>query len=71
MASPAAPGLFFCFAAMVLLIFVSVSVPVWNDIYFLDAHIGGVRDVRFGIWGFTGSEKHLGYTFDPSILGFS
>jgi len=70
MASPAVPGLFFCFAAMVLLIFVSVSVPVWNDIYFLDANVNG-HEIRFGIWGFTGSPKHLGYTFDPSILGFS
>jgi len=70
MASPAVPGLLFCFAAMVLLIFVSVSVPVWDKIYFLDANING-RDIRFGIWGYTGSPKGLGYTFDPSILGFN
>jgi len=55
---------------MVLLIFVSVSVPVWNDIYFLSANVNG-QTIRFGVWGFTGSAKQLGYTFDPSILGFS
>jgi len=70
MASPAVPGLLLCFAAMVLLIFASVSVPVWNDVYFLNANING-RVIRFGVWGFTGSQKHLGYTFDPTVLGFS
>ncbi|KZS87470.1 pali-domain-containing protein, partial [Sistotremastrum niveocremeum HHB9708] len=70
MASPATPGLFFCFAAMVLLIFVSVSVPVWDKISFLDANISG-RVIRFGCWGYTGSAKHLGYSFDPSVLGFN
>lgn len=63
------PGLFFCFAAMVLLVFASVSVPVWNDVYFLNANING-REIRFGVWGFTGSKKQLGYSFDPIDLGF-
>jgi hypothetical protein len=69
MASPAVPGLFFCFAAMVLLIFVSVSVPVWNAIYFLSANING-RVIRFGVWGYTGSQRQIGYSFDPAALGF-
>ncbi|GJJ13590.1 putative secondary metabolism biosyntheticenzyme [Clathrus columnatus] len=70
MASPAAPGLFFAFAAMVLLIFVSVSVPTWNAIYFLRVFTEG-HDIRFGIFGFTGSGRSVGYTFDPSIVGLS
>jgi len=69
MASPAVPGLFFCFAAMVLLIFVSISAPVWNNISFLDVNVDG-REIHFGCWGYTGSQRSLGYTFDPSVLGF-
>jgi len=69
MASPAIPGLFLCFAAMVLLIFVSVSSPVWDAISFLDVNING-KVIHFGCWGYTGSPKHLGYSFDPSVLGF-
>ncbi|KAL0578418.1 hypothetical protein V5O48_003568 [Marasmius crinis-equi] len=69
MASPAAPGLFLCFAATVLLIFACVAVPVWNDIYFLSAG-EGPQQMRFGIFGFTGSDTHIGYDFDPALLGF-
>ncbi|KAK1217498.1 hypothetical protein PQX77_019849 [Marasmius sp. AFHP31] len=57
-ASPALPGLFLCFAAAVLLIFASVSAPTWNAVYFLQ---GG--EVRYGIFGFTGSDTSIGYWF--------
>ncbi|KAF8499825.1 pali-domain-containing protein [Russula emetica] len=62
MASPALPGLIFCFSAMVLLIIVSVSVPTWKDVYFLRASNGGVND-RFGVFGYTGTHTRLGYRF--------
>jgi len=58
--SPAAPGLLFCFVAFVLLLFVTVSAPIWNDISFLDTDIGG-QEIHFGVFGFTGSQKRLGY----------
>lgn len=70
MASPAAPALFLCFAAMVLLIFVSVSVPTWNAIYFLKVFVEG-REIRFGCFGFTGSGRNVGYSFDPTLIGLS
>ncbi|KIJ67696.1 hypothetical protein HYDPIDRAFT_82908 [Hydnomerulius pinastri MD-312] len=57
-ASSALPGLFFCFSAMVLLIFVSVSAPTWDRISFLNAN-----GLSFGVLGFTGSKPHVGYDF--------
>jgi len=70
MASPALPGLFFCFAACVLLIFVSVSAPTWNAISFLNIFANG-RSIHFGCFGYTGTHAHLGYNFDPSIVGIN
>jgi hypothetical protein len=49
MVSPAFPGLFFAFAAMALLIFVSVSPPVWDKVNFLDATIGGQNSI-YGVF---------------------
>ncbi|KAH8116766.1 pali-domain-containing protein [Phellopilus nigrolimitatus] len=66
-ASPAIPGLFFCFAAAVLLLFVSISSPTWEKISFLDVSTGG-QTTHFGVFGFTGSSTHIGYLF-PSSLG--
>ncbi|KAG7562336.1 hypothetical protein FFLO_02228 [Filobasidium floriforme] len=68
MPSPALSGFFFCFAAMVLLIFVSVSTPVWRNIYFLKATV--TEEIRYGIWGYCVqggecSSAMLGYA--PSI----
>lgn len=63
-AGPALPGLFLVFAAMVLLIFVCVSTPTWNAISFLN-----VGSVRYGVFGFTGSQTHIGYDFNPAELG--
>ncbi|ESK96822.1 hypothetical protein Moror_6618 [Moniliophthora roreri MCA 2997] len=66
------PGLFFCFAATVLLVFVSVSSPTWESISFLD--VGSGPSVRhFGVFGYTGSEVGIGYEFpglnsEPEIL---
>ena len=69
MASPAVPGLLFCFAAAVLLVFVSVSAPTWESISFLNVH-NGDRVIHFGVFGYTGTGTHIGYNFDQSILGF-
>jgi len=69
-ASPALPGLFFCFAACVLLIFVSVSAPTWNAISFLNVSFNG-RSIHFGCFGYTGTHTHVGYTFDASQIGIS
>jgi len=68
MASPAVPGLLLCFAAMVLLIVVSVSAPIWENVSFLDVTSGG-RTIHFGVFGYTGSRTSVGYFFDPSVLG--
>ncbi|KAJ7582500.1 pali-domain-containing protein [Mycena floridula] len=57
-ASAAVPGLLLCTAATILLIFVCVSSPTWNSVYFLDA---GAR--RYGVFGFTGSKTMIGYDF--------
>jgi len=70
MASPALPGLFFCFAAMVLLIFASISVPVWSKVTFLNATWNG-SEVDFGCWGYTGSSKMLGYTWTQALPGIT
>jgi len=57
-ATGALPGLFFCFSAMVLLIFVSVSAPTWDSISFLNTN-----GLSFGVLGYTGSKPHVGYYF--------
>ena len=44
--------------------------PARNVCRRLRVQCPGVRIV-VGIWGFTGSSKGLGYTFEPAILGFS
>lgn len=74
--SPAFSGFFFCFAAMVLLLFVSVSAPTWNSIYFLrvNAISAPATQLRFGIFGtcVTGkgcSSATLGYPLTLSGLG--
>jgi len=61
-ASAAVPGLFFCLAATVLLIFVSISSPTWDKISFLNVGTGQ-NQIRYGILGFTGSKAKLGYEF--------
>jgi len=66
MPSPAVPGLFFCFAAMVLLIFASVSVPIWDKVTFLNTTVGG-KTVDFGVFGYTGSKHMLGYSFQQAL----
>ncbi|EPQ57447.1 pali-domain-containing protein [Gloeophyllum trabeum ATCC 11539] len=67
-AGAALPGLFFCFAAMVLLIFVSVSAPTWNAVRFLSVYAPG-HTTRFGCFGYTGTDHHIGYYFDQAIIG--
>jgi len=63
MANPAFPGLLLCFVAFVLLLFTTISAPIWDKVSFLDADIGG-REIHFGVFGFTGSAKRLGYPID-------
>ncbi|PPQ98714.1 hypothetical protein CVT24_003422 [Panaeolus cyanescens] len=62
------PGFFLCFAAMVLLIFVSVSVPTWNSVYFLRVGPSGSDQLRYGVFGFTGSSVRIGYDFTNDSL---
>ncbi|KAF8232195.1 pali-domain-containing protein [Tricholoma matsutake] len=60
-ASAAVPGLFLCFSATVLLVFVSVSVPTWDKISFLN--VGRApNQVAYGVFGFTRSKIAVGYT---------
>ncbi|KAJ3737418.1 actin cortical patch SUR7/pH-response regulator pali [Lentinula guzmanii] len=68
-AGPALPGLFFVFAATVLLVFVSVSSPTWEKISFLNVGSGDAV-THYGVFGFTGSQTHIGYDFNPANLGF-
>jgi hypothetical protein len=67
-ASAAVPGLFFCFAAMVLLIFVSVSVPTFDSISFLNVGVGPAQ-VRYGVFGSTDSDISVGYYFRDTRNG--
>lgn len=73
MVSPAFPGLFFTFAAAVLLIFVSVSAPTWRDIYFLSAS-NGQGTIRYGVFGYCTasgacSKTSLGYQLSTAAIG--
>jgi len=68
-ATAAYPGLFFCFAATVLLIFVSISSPTWEAISFLNVNNGG-QITHFGVFGYTGSKVAIGYTFPANRIGF-
>ncbi|KAI0320786.1 pali-domain-containing protein [Amylostereum chailletii] len=67
-AGAAYPGLFFCFAAMVLLVIASVSSPTWNSVYFFKAARAG-QEVHYGVFGFTGSDTHVGYNFNSFLPG--
>jgi len=66
-ASPAVPGFFLCFVATVLLIFVCVSVPTWDKISFLNVGTGA-NQIRYGVFGFTGSKVGIGYDFQAAGL---
>ncbi|KAF9448209.1 pali-domain-containing protein [Macrolepiota fuliginosa MF-IS2] len=66
-ASPAIPGLFLCFAATVLLVFVSVSSPTWEAISFLNVGVGSTQ-IHYGVFGFTGSTHSIGYLFSNDRL---
>jgi len=61
------PGLFLCFAATVLLVFASVSTPTWNAVYFLGVGQGSSQ-IRYGVFGFTGSKASIGYFFSDDRL---
>ncbi|ORY91666.1 SUR7/PalI family-domain-containing protein [Leucosporidium creatinivorum] len=68
---PATPGTIVVFAATVLLILVSVSVPILKSIYFLKAEISGV-EITFGAWGYCSASNcttaSLGYSLDLEQL---
>ncbi|KAM5531092.1 hypothetical protein V8D89_015257 [Ganoderma adspersum] len=66
-AGAAVPGLIFSFAAMVLLIFASVSAPTWNSVSFLDVSEGQTV-THFGVFGYTGSETSVGWYFPPRLV---
>jgi len=55
---------------MVLLIFCSISVPVWNKVSFLDATYNS-KSISFGAWGYTGSSKTLGYSWTQALGNIS
>jgi len=63
MSRAAVPGMLLCFAATVLLVFVSVSVPTWSKISFLDIGESGPNQLKYGVFGSTGSSARLGYYF--------
>jgi hypothetical protein len=70
-ASAAVPGLFFCFAATVLLVFVCVSSPTWERISFLDVTSPSGAVTHFGVFGYTGSRTSIGYNINAARLGVS
>jgi len=69
MSSPAIPGMLLCFAAMVLLIFVSISVPTWSKVSFLN--VGDSGQLKYGVFGSTGSSPSVGYYFTNARLNSS
>jgi len=69
--SPALLGLFFCLAAAVLLTFVSISAPTWNEVSFLTAGSGDAV-IGFGVFGHSkATHVSVGYRFNPSSLEFN
>ncbi|EIW63101.1 pali-domain-containing protein [Trametes versicolor FP-101664 SS1] len=65
-AGAAVPGLFFAFAAMVLLIFASISSPTWERISYLDVPTGATT-THFGVFGYTGTKAHVGWFFPGTL----
>jgi hypothetical protein len=79
-ASAAAPGLFLCFTAAVLMLFVSFVVLFPLPLSSLSQQVSlsaptwnrisfldvGLlgRDIHFGVFGYTGSKPSIGYRFD-------
>ncbi|KIM45467.1 hypothetical protein M413DRAFT_341356 [Hebeloma cylindrosporum] len=59
--APIYPAIAFCFAAMVLLLFVSISVPTWGHVSFLT--VGKSHELKYGIFGSTGHGPSVGYYF--------
>ncbi|KAJ9096738.1 hypothetical protein QFC21_005008 [Naganishia friedmannii] len=55
---------------MVLLLFVSVSTPVWHQIYFLKAFANN-SEIRWGIWGECSKAATSGWTCSKSTLGYA
>jgi len=63
MSTAAIPGMLLCFAAMVLLLFVSISVPTWSKVSFLNIGESGPHQLKYGVFGSTGSSPSVGYYF--------
>ncbi|TFK25247.1 pali-domain-containing protein [Coprinopsis marcescibilis] len=66
-AGAALPGVFFCFAAMVLLIFVSVSEPTWDRVSFLNVRLPN-GTTHYGAFGYTNHDVGIGYFFPNDRL---
>ncbi|KAF5326308.1 hypothetical protein D9611_000452 [Ephemerocybe angulata] len=63
----ALPGVFLCFSAMVLLLFVSVSEPTWNKVSFLDVRMPN-GTTHYGCLGYTNHDVGIGYYFSNGRL---
>ncbi|KAF8149550.1 hypothetical protein B0H34DRAFT_667677 [Crassisporium funariophilum] len=61
--SSAVPGLLLCFAAMVLLLFVSISVPTWHRVSFLNVGQPGTDQLKYGVFGGSNMSPSVGYHF--------
>ncbi|KAF7321255.1 hypothetical protein MKEN_00645200 [Mycena kentingensis (nom. inval.)] len=62
-------ALAFSATSAVLLVLVSVSVPVWDKIYFLRAYSN--ETVAFGVWGSTlDAQRHISIGYRLSVPGF-
>jgi len=59
----AIPGTLLSFAAMVLLLFVSISVPTWSKVSLLNIGQSGPNQLKYGVFGSTGSSPSVGYFF--------
>ncbi|KZS92677.1 hypothetical protein SISNIDRAFT_455270 [Sistotremastrum niveocremeum HHB9708] len=71
--NPIPPAFLLTFAAFVLLILCTFSVPLVSTFYFLHADIAG--GVKFGGWGWCldnqgpcSGSAHVGYSWDPDII---
>ncbi|WWD03949.1 hypothetical protein V865_002007 [Kwoniella europaea PYCC6329] len=73
MVSPAAPGLFLAFAALVLLLFASISPPAWDEVDFLHAQTPSGK-VVYGVFGYcikNGACSHRSVGYELTLPGAS
>ncbi|WVR09590.1 hypothetical protein IAU60_006661 [Kwoniella sp. DSM 27419] len=75
MVSPAFPGMFFCFCAVALLVFASVSPPAWDKVDFLHVNTTAGRIV-YGVFGYCVeggqcSRRSIGYGLNAAGIDTS